>query len=213
MQTNTDYWENYLMNQIPESYNIWFKAEKKYLHKHIKRNSRVLEVGCGAGRSIADILDITTNIVGIDHDSQAVAEAKQKFSKYKNIKFMETEADDLPFEDKSFDYVICMTTFANFGKKKYDIINEMKRVLLDNGRIIISVFSQNAFEERMKVYKDSECKIKEIKGTTVVFEDSLVDNVSEQFSRSELEEIFTKANLKIKDVTEVNIAYLCVLSK
>ena len=106
-----------------------------------------------------------------------------------------------------------MTTFANFAYKKFIILEEMKRVLKNSGKIIISVFSEDALEERMKVYKASGVKIKKIKNGTVIFDESLGDNISEQFFKEQLEDIFSRANLKINDITKVNITYLCTLSK
>ncbi len=118
----------------------------------------------------------------------------------------------MPFPDESFDFVVCMTTFANFADKKFIVIDEMKRVLKSSGKIVISVFSEDAFSERMALYKTVGVRIKEVKGTTVVFDESLGDNISEQFTKTELENIFLKENLVIEDITKVNIAYLCTLS-
>ncbi|MCK5026601.1 MAG: hypothetical protein KAS15_08445, partial [Nanoarchaeota archaeon] len=104
-------------------------------------------------------------------------------------------------------------TFANFADKKFIILDEMKRTLKDSGHIIISVFSEDAFEERMKVYKTDGVKIKHIDGTTVIFDESFGDNISEQFNKEQLENIFSQANLIVEDITQVNIAYLCKLKK
>lgn len=197
---------------MPESYKKWFEEERKYLQKTITPDVRVLEVGCGDGRSIFDILPITKNVVGIDHDEKAVNDAKKNFSSYPTIKILKADATKLPFKEEEFDFVICMTTFANFGDKKFIILDEMKRVLKKSGKIIISVFSEDAFEERMKVYKASGAKIKEIKGGTVIFDESLGDNISEQFTKKQLEDIFSQANLRIEDITKVNMAYLCTLT-
>jgi len=209
---NIDFWEKLLKN-MPNSYRRWFEEEKKYLQKHITKNARVLEVGCGDGRSIKDILDITTDIVGIDHDEKAVADAKNNFKDYKSIKILKANAENLPLENKEFDFVICMTTFANFADSKQKVLSEMKRVLKDDGFIIISVFSEDAFEERMKMYNKLNAPIKEIKGTTVIFDEEIGDNISEQFSKEQLLDIFSKANLSIVDIKKKGIAYLCKLKK
>ena len=87
---------------------------------------------------------------------------------------------------------------------------EMKRVLKKSGKIIISVFSEDAFEERVKVYKASGAKIKEIKDGTVIFDESLDDNISEQFTKKQLEDIFSKANLHIEDIN--TIAFILMLA-
>ena len=212
MKTNIDYWENLLIN-LPKSYKKWFEKEKKYLQKIITKDASVLDVGCGNGRSIFDILPKTKNVTGIDHDNKAVADAKNNFSKYSSIKIIKADAAQLPFDSEEFDFVICMITFANFADKKFKALEEMRRVLKDSGKIIISVFSENALEERMRVYKTSGVKIKEVKNGTVIFDESLGDSISEQFTKEQLENIFSRSNLKIENITKVNIAYLCTLIK
>jgi ubiquinone/menaquinone biosynthesis C-methylase UbiE len=107
-----------------------------------------------------------------------------------------------------------MGTFANFGDDKYKILSEMKRVLKDNGNIIISVYSEDALDERLKAYKQANLKLKEIdrqKGRVVI--DIIGDAISEQFSERELRNIFAKSSLKVIKVKKVGIAYLCLLSK
>lgn len=212
MKTNTDYWE-YILKNLPNSYHKWFEEEKKYLQKIITPNASVLEVGCGDGRSILDMLPVTKNVIGIDHDDKAITDAKDHFSGYPTIKIFKADATKLPFENNEFDFVVCMTTFANFADKKFIVLAEMKRVLKNSGKIIVSVFSEDALEERIKVYKASGITIKTIENGKVIFDESVGDNISEQFSKEQLENIFLRADLKIEDITKVNIAYLCTLTK
>jgi len=212
MQKNIEFWENLLTNQ-PESYKRWFKEEKKYLQKIVTPDAKVLDIGCGDGRSIFDIIAITKNAIGIDHDDKAISDAKNNFPRYPSVKFLKEDATNLSFDDETFDFVICMGTFANFADDKFAVLSEMRRVLKKSGKIIISVYSEDAFDERMKIYKASGVKIKEIKDGTVVFDEALGDNISEQFSKKQLEDIFSRANLHIEDITKVNIAYLCTLTK
>lgn len=202
-----------VLNDLPQSYRERFQDEKKYLQKNITPNSNVLEIGCGDGRSIVDMLDITQNIVGIDHDDKAIKDASDRFSDYPWIKIVKANWENLPFDSNSYDFVICMTTFANFWDKKFDILNEIKRVCKDNGKIIISVFGENALDERMKLYKKVWAEIISLTWWKVTFNKELWANVSEQFSREELEEIFYNVWLKIEDITKSGIAYLCTVTK
>ena len=103
MQKNIDFWENLLAN-LPESYKKWFEEEKKYLQKTITPDAKVLEVGCGDGRSIFDILPITKNVTGIDHEDKAVNDAKNNFSSYPTIKIRKVDAAKLPFKDDEFKF-------------------------------------------------------------------------------------------------------------
>lgn len=209
---NIEFWEK-LLKDAPDSYKRWFKEERIYLQRHIAKDSEVLEVGCGDGRSLKDLLPITKNITGIDHDVLAVKHAKENFKEYSNVKILLADAKELPFSKESFDIVICMGSFCNFGDYKLKALSEMKRVLKNEGSMIISVFSEGAFEERMKAYEAFKCPIKAIRGTTVVFAEELKDNISEQFSREELIELFDNAGLRPVDIKKVGIGYLCKLVK
>ncbi len=211
---NIDYWEKLLEN-APKSYKKLFDLERKILRKVVTKDSRVLEVGCGKGRSLRDIIDITKNLVGIDNNEKAFKDGKRNFENHPSIKILLADAIDIPFKDKSFDFVICMTTFVNFGNKKYKALGEMKRVLKEDGKIIISVYGENALSDRMKMYKKMGQAIKKVNEKTgkVVFDEQWEDNVSEQFSEEDLKEIFNKLKLKIIKMKKAGIGYVTVLKK
>jgi ubiquinone/menaquinone biosynthesis C-methylase UbiE len=207
-------WQEVVKNLSP-SYKTWFEDEKRFLIKNIRKNTKILEVGCGNGRSLKDISKVTKNLTGIDHDKTAVQNAKINLKEIKNSKILLADAKKIPFKDKTFDAVLCMgNTFANFYNDKYIILSEMKRVVKDTGSIFISVYSEDALKERLKAYKQANLNIKTILSNgTVIFEDIKVDGYSEQFSKNELESIFKKANLKILEIHKTSIAYLCKLGK
>ncbi len=208
---NIIYWEQ-LLQDAPPSYVKWFDAEKQFFREHVKKDTVVLEVGCGDGRSLKDLLPITKNLTGIDNDPIAVKHAKKNFKQYQTVKIFLAEGERLPFDNESFDVLTCMGTFANFGGKKHQVLSEMKRVLKNDGCIIISVFSENALQERMKMYhKLAEEDIKEVrKDGTVIFQDG---TISEQFSRNQLTSIFDRAGLRIDAIQDAGIGYICKLSK
>ena len=72
----------------------------------------------------------------------------------------------------------------------------MRRVLKDEGKIIISVYSNEALKERLALYKKLNFKIKRIetnKGiVTCIFDDFNTEGISEQFSEKQLKELGIK---------------------
>lgn len=209
---NFDYHEA-VFRDLPNSYKKWIDEEKKFLRGKIKKDSKVLEVGCGDGRSLKDIIDITQNLVGIDIDKNAAIIAKKNFEKYPEVNIIEGDGRKLPFENATFDFVICMTSFVNFDNNKYIILEEMGRVLKNKGEIIMSVFNEDAFDERMKIYKKLKAPIIKTEGTKVIFDKSLGANTSEQFSKEELDEIFNKESLKINEIKKAEIGYVLSATK
>lgn len=211
---NIGYWEALLENP-PEQYGVWFDLERDTLREVITKDFRVLEIGCGDGRSLMDIIDITTDLVGIDNTEKAVEDGKKKFESYPPVKILLADAINLPFENESFDFVICMTTFANFGDKKYKALDEIKRVLKSTGKIIISVYGENALKDRLTMYKKMGQELRSVNENSgkVVFEEDWEDNVSEQFSEKDLREIFNKSKLNIIKIEKAGIGSVSVLKK
>jgi ubiquinone/menaquinone biosynthesis C-methylase UbiE len=122
------------------------------------------------------------------------------------------DAKNLDFDNNIFDYVICMLTFVNFEENKKKILGEMKRVLKKEGEIILSVYHENAFNERIKIYKKIGTPIEKVVKTKVFFKKPFGVN-SEQFSLKELKEIFYETRLKVIEIKKKGIGYLCRLKK
>jgi 2-polyprenyl-6-hydroxyphenyl methylase/3-demethylubiquinone-9 3-methyltransferase len=206
-----DWWKKYL-KVCPPLINDWVQKETLWLQKNIKRGSIVLDVGCGWGRDLKAIAKIVKKGIGIDNDSEIIKEAKGNLSKFKNIELFVENAKKTHFNDNTFDYVLCLgNTFGNFGRDKYKILKEMKRVAKNNGEIILSVYSEKALSERIKGYKKLVLKIKKItkEGTVYTKEGFIL----EQFSKRKIKEIFKKAGLNAKIIELNPISYICEATK
>jgi len=201
-----NWWKIYVKKALP-IIKDWLKKENLYLRKNIERNKSILDVGCGFGRHLKLLSDITKEISGIDWDKEAVKDAKKNLSKFKNVKIFLEDAQKMHFKKNSFDYVICIgNTFGDFGKDKLKILKEIKRVVKRGGKIIISVYSEKALKTRLKQYKKIGIKIRKIENDGMVY---TLDWFSEQFSKEKLKDIFKKAGLAVK-ITELNpISYIC----
>jgi ubiquinone/menaquinone biosynthesis C-methylase UbiE len=209
---DVDYWEEVLKNP-PESYRRWFNGEKRILKETVTKDAEVLDVCCGTGRTISDIISITQDVTGIDCSAYAVEFARKKFKNYPSVNILIADAHNLPFGNNTFDFVICSASFNNFGEGKLRILNEMKRVLKKGGILILSVYNEDAFDERVRAYTKIKIPIKNIIGTTVYFDKNTGYYISEQFSKEQLAAIFKAAGMKIVDIKKISIAYVCKLSK
>jgi len=173
----------------------------------------VLSVGCGWGKNLKAIAKIIKKGIGIDFDSEIIKEAKRNLKKFSNIELFVENAKETHFKDNTFDYVICLgNTFGNFGRDKYKILREMKRVTKKGGKIIVSIYSEKALPVRVEGYKKVGWVIikKSTKERTIYTKDGLT---SEQFSKRKIKKIFQKVGLNVKIVELNPISYICEATK
>lgn len=211
--TNIGYWEQVLNAPTP-AYQELFEVEKSYLNEHIMHDSFVLDIRCGEGRNMMSIFQKTGRVYGIDNDPKAVKHAEKNFVGKDTVKVFCADAEKLPFEDETFDTVTFLMILPNLENNKVEAIIESARVLKQGGKLILSTFSETAFEERMKIYKAVGAPIKNIVGTKVIFDESLGANTSEQFSLDELISFGKSAGLRLVEHIKVgDIAYICSFEK
>ena len=111
---------------------------KTELYKHLKKTDRILDYGCGYGRTLDQLYkDGFKSLVGIDF-SEGMKKRAQKEFPYLNI--ITNKKDEVPFENDSFDAVIlfALLTCVPRDEDQDNILKEIKRVLKRGGLIYIS---------------------------------------------------------------------------
>ena len=98
---------------------------------HSLQNCDLLNVGGSAGVIDNYLADHTHSVTGIDIDKPAIKHAQRNFSKA-NLEFRLADALDLPFEDNSFDIVICSHVYEHVPDPE-KMFSEIYRVLKNNG--------------------------------------------------------------------------------
>jgi arsenite methyltransferase len=116
-----------------------FKATRELVNAcHIDRESYVLEIGCGVGRTPCTIVEETgCRMMGIDLSEGMVEKARER-AKTKgledHLEFRVADAQDLPFEDGTFDAVISESVNA-FVPDKAKAMREYARVTKPGGYV------------------------------------------------------------------------------
>lgn len=98
----------------------------------------VLELGCGLGDLLADMLAAGYACRAIEHSPQMVAAARATLQRRKVGKrnwVLQGSAQHLPFADASFDTVV--STFPSEYIYDPDTLGEVERVLRPGGRLIV----------------------------------------------------------------------------
>jgi ubiquinone/menaquinone biosynthesis C-methylase UbiE len=112
---------------------------------HLPPKSKVLDVGCGEGRHIFGSLYEFTDVycIGLDQDIPSLEKCKEGLEFFIELDsvatvFMQGSVDKLPFEDNSFDLVICSEVLEHL--LDYHVaIDEIYRVLKPGGKFLPSV--------------------------------------------------------------------------
>ena len=115
-------------------------------HFSLTKNSSVLDVGCGKGFMLHDLVEAlpSINVAGIEVSNYAVDNCIQTMKPYLQV----ADARQLPFPDNSFDVVISINTLHNLEKKDFKVaINEIERV--SKGSSFITVDAYNTEDERI----------------------------------------------------------------
>ncbi len=96
---------------------------------------KVLEVGVGTGKNLAyypSQLDITA----IDFSKNMLEKAKAKVKNNKNIKLIEMDAQDMDFDDNTFDTILTSCVFCSVPDPVKGL-KEIRRVCKKDGKIIM----------------------------------------------------------------------------
>lgn len=112
------------------------------------RGERVLDVGCGTGRHLLMFSEMGLDITGVDASPHMLGIAQKKLGH--RAELQEGLADDLPFEDNSFDIATLITTLE-FVDDVQKALQEACRVAED--RIFLGVLNRYSFkgvERRLK---------------------------------------------------------------
>ncbi|WET49452.1 class I SAM-dependent methyltransferase [Chryseobacterium indologenes] len=116
----------------------------------IEDDEHILEIGHGNAGHLKNILSLAKGLkyTGIDISETMYQEAKRLNQEFKNqADFILYEGTKLPFEDKTFDKIFTVNT-VYFWENPLDFLNEIGRVLKDNGTFVLT-FGQRDFMEKL----------------------------------------------------------------
>jgi len=124
-------------------YTLYYEYLARDAEFQYHAGERVLEVGCGIGTDLAEYALHGAKVCGVDLGPEQVELTKLNFQlrglPYDEIK--EGNAEDLPFEDKTFDLVFCFGVLHHTVNPQKGI-DEIFRVLKDDGRAIVMLYAR-----------------------------------------------------------------------
>jgi len=110
-----------------------------YLEVGLKDAKLVLDVGCGSGFVTRDIAQLTKGeVIAIDGSFHLIDVAKKILKNYSNTKLCIADAENLPFENNTFNTATCNLTLM-WAENPSKVVCEMARVTKPKGRVLASL--------------------------------------------------------------------------
>ena len=111
-------------------------AEKIAAHYQLKAGQTVLDIGCGKGFLLYDLMQTVPGlqVVGLDISQYAIDHAKEEVKPF----LKQGNASKLPFPDHSFDLILSINTLHNLYCYELDTaLREIERVGKNNKYIVV----------------------------------------------------------------------------
>jgi ubiquinone/menaquinone biosynthesis C-methylase UbiE len=144
----------------PENY------EYKKIRQHlIIDNKKILEIGSGEGRITEYLIEPSNKIFAIDIDNEKLEKAKEKLSKFKNLKLLigsGEKIDVLKFNYNFFDIAVFSMSLHHLKNitvapsKVYDVLKEHGYLL------ILEPFPDGEVYQVVSFYKNETKKIEKV---------------------------------------------------
>ena len=135
----------------------WQKVAKAMVdHYGIKSGDKIMDIGCGKGFLLYDFTQVIpgVKITGVDISEYAIENAKEEVKDDLQV----CHAQELPFEDNSFDLVVSITTLHNLYNYELDrSLREMERVGKKNKYMCVESY-RNEDEKANLLYWQVTCE-------------------------------------------------------
>jgi demethylmenaquinone methyltransferase/2-methoxy-6-polyprenyl-1,4-benzoquinol methylase len=110
-----------------------------------KGDMNVLDVGCGTGTHLELYQRFGCNLYGIDLSPSMLEKARVRLGESAQLEL--GDATSMPYESRKFDLIITkLTLHEMFPQTRSGVLTEMKRVLKDDGYILLIDFHPGPYQ-------------------------------------------------------------------
>ncbi|MFH1459412.1 MAG: class I SAM-dependent methyltransferase [Candidatus Omnitrophota bacterium] len=142
--------------EVFKKFGIDRNKEKEFiLNNSLPIKGNILEIGTGKGHFTLALAKQGYSFTSVDisKEDQALAKLNLEYFKVKEkVNFKIANAENLGFNDSSFDVIFSVNTIHHLSNP-YKAIAEMIRLVLPGGKIILSDFNKNGFSILDQIHK------------------------------------------------------------
>ncbi len=134
--------ESFRAEEEKHGFSAWFAGEGASAFRHVPRNVRVLDIGCGIGATLAYHRNRDCEAFGMEADGNVQAIAKRH-----GLNIQQGIFDGSQFESNSFDYVT-LDQVAEHVTDPLALMRGVARVLKPGGKVVITTPNSDSFGAR-----------------------------------------------------------------
>ncbi len=132
----------------------YLQSEVNYVMEHIQKADYVIELGCGYGRVLSDIIPTATKVIGIDTSIESLIIAKDYVEQNSKCHLFQANAESIPLQDGSIDKVVCIQNgISAFKVDPLDLLKESIRITRKGGQCLFSSYSDKFWKHRIDWFK------------------------------------------------------------
>jgi ubiquinone/menaquinone biosynthesis C-methylase UbiE len=146
--TQCQYWDS-----IAGSKEFTTPIQLELFARHVDCANRVLDLGCGYGRTLTELHDYGyVHLWGVDFSPEMIRRARERCP-YANLSV--SDSNPLPFEDGCFDAVVILAVFTCIIRDAAQdaLMKEARRVLRKGGYLYINDYLLNEDERNLERYR------------------------------------------------------------
>ena len=145
-----EFWQQYWSRVKEDSDSIIDYTNYPFssLKKYSKKDSKILEIGCGTGRVLKGLYNEGYNVLGFDFDFSSLMSINQR----KKYPVFLADILNIPVKDNSFDLALCFGVINSIEdeKSRVNILINIKKILKKDGIFIISLINYNLLRKMQR---------------------------------------------------------------